>query len=57
MFASSYSDAQLGGWAKVMRGYLDARRDIYAYFNNDSGGHAPRNAAVLSRICRPAVSA
>jgi uncharacterized protein YecE (DUF72 family) len=57
MFASSYSDAELNRWAKVMRGYLDARRDIYAYFNNDSGGHAPRNAAVLSRNCRPAVPA
>ena len=47
MFASSYSDAELQCWAKVMKIFLKRRRDVYAYFNNDSGGHAPRNAQVL----------
>src|SRR5713101_3679885 len=49
MFASSYSDAELLGWAKMMKAFLERRRDVYAYFNNDSGGHAPRNAQLLLR--------
>jgi uncharacterized protein YecE (DUF72 family) len=49
MFASSYSDAKLRDWAETMKAFLERRRDVYAYFNNDSGGHAPRNAEVLLR--------
>jgi uncharacterized protein YecE (DUF72 family) len=30
-----------------MNAFLSAGHDVYAYFNNDSGGHAPRNACVL----------
>ena len=47
MFASSYSDTELQCWAKAMKIFLKQRRDVYAYFNNDSGGHARRNAQVL----------
>ena len=50
MFASSYSDAKLQIWAKTMNAFLERRRDVYWYFNNDSGGHAPRNAEVLCDI-------
>ena len=49
MFASSYTDAELQTWAKTMKAFLERRRDVYAYFNNDSGGHAPRNAQALLR--------
>jgi uncharacterized protein YecE (DUF72 family) len=28
-------------------------RDVYVYFDNDSGGHAPRNAAELIRLLTP----
>jgi uncharacterized protein YecE (DUF72 family) len=49
MFASSYSDADLERWANKMNAFLSAGHDVYAYFNNDSGGHAPRNAQVLIR--------
>jgi uncharacterized protein YecE (DUF72 family) len=49
MFASSYSDADLERWANKMTAFLSAGHDVYAYFNNDSGGHAPRNAQVLIR--------
>jgi uncharacterized protein YecE (DUF72 family) len=28
----------------------DEGRDVYAYFNNDVGGHAPRNATTLRRL-------
>jgi uncharacterized protein YecE (DUF72 family) len=47
MFASSYSDAELQTWAKTMKAFLERRHNAYAYFNNDSGGHAPRNAQTL----------
>ncbi|HKN12750.1 MAG TPA: DUF72 domain-containing protein [Candidatus Binatus sp.] len=47
MFASSYSDAELREWATTMNAFLGRRRDVYAYFNNDAGGHAPRDAQVL----------
>jgi uncharacterized protein YecE (DUF72 family) len=47
MFASSYSRTELRRWAKKMDAFLGKRRDVYAYFNNDAGGHAPRNALAL----------
>ena len=47
MFASSYSAAALRNWAITMKGFLGRRRDVYAYFNNDAGGHAPRDAQAL----------
>jgi uncharacterized protein YecE (DUF72 family) len=49
MFASSYTDTELQEWANTMKAFLERRRDVYAYFNNDSGGHAPRNAQALLR--------
>ncbi len=48
MFASSYSDGQLRRWEQRLA-VLDGRR-IWAYFNNDVGGHAPMNAARLKQI-------
>ena len=46
-YGGSYDDAHLREWA----GWLSERRaegcDVYAYFNNDVGGHAPRNALTL----------
>ena len=47
MFASSYSEAALADWANKMNGFIRSRRDVYAYFNNDTGGHAPRDAQTL----------
>lgn len=52
LFASSYSDAQLCDWARIMKSFMRTRRDVYAYFNNDAGGHAPRNAQVLLQQLR-----
>jgi uncharacterized protein YecE (DUF72 family) len=49
IFASSYFNADLERWANKMKTLLSAGHDVYAYFNNDSGGHAPRNAQVLIR--------
>jgi uncharacterized protein YecE (DUF72 family) len=50
MFASSYSRTKLRESADRIRRLLRRGYDVYAYFNNDSGGHAPRNALVLKRL-------
>lgn len=49
MFASSYTDAQLEEWANRAAALSRDTHSIFAYFNNDSGGHAPRNARDLRR--------
>jgi uncharacterized protein YecE (DUF72 family) len=49
-YGGGYSESCLAGWAE----WLNARRgegcDVYAYFNNDVGGHAPRDAVTLRRL-------
>lgn len=54
LFASSYSDAGLRRWGASMKAFLKEGRDVYAYFNNDVGGYALKNAQALARIvgCR-----
>ena len=49
-YSGGYSDDRLREWA----GWLNAQRadgaDVFAYFNNDVGGHAPRDAVTLRRF-------
>ena len=53
-YRGSYSDAILRRWAQRVRTALAAGRDVYAYFNNDLGGTAVRNArSLISYVCRP----
>jgi uncharacterized protein YecE (DUF72 family) len=47
LYGGSYSDADLRGWADRIREWTTSGRSVYAYFNNDGGGHAVRNAATL----------
>lgn len=48
----NYSRAELEGWAERVHGW-SARDDVFAYFNNDWEGFAPRNAAwMLGRLGR-----
>jgi uncharacterized protein YecE (DUF72 family) len=47
LYAGSYSDADLAWWADRIREWSAAGRDVYAYFNNDGGGNAVRNALTL----------
>jgi uncharacterized protein YecE (DUF72 family) len=59
-YSGSYSRAQLDDWASWLDAQLAAGSDIYAYFNNDVGGHAPRNAVALRQALearRPALRA
>lgn len=45
-----YSKEELERDAGMLRGYLKQGRDVYIYFNNDVGGHAPRNAEELMKM-------
>jgi uncharacterized protein YecE (DUF72 family) len=42
-----YDDATLDAWALWLAAQQRQGKAIYAYFNNDIGGHAPRDAARL----------
>jgi uncharacterized protein YecE (DUF72 family) len=50
----SYSPQRLAAEAREIRAWLRRGRDVYAYFNNDAGGHAVRNALQLRRYVRGA---
>ena len=50
LYAGSYSDAELGWWAERIREWQAAGRDVFAYFNNDGGGNAVRNAERLREM-------
>jgi uncharacterized protein YecE (DUF72 family) len=45
----NYSEAELAAWARRIAG-LAREADVYAYFNNDWNGYAPRNALKLKRM-------
>jgi uncharacterized protein YecE (DUF72 family) len=45
-YGGRYSDGTLNGWADWLAERARDRR-VYAYFNNDVGGHAPRDAVRL----------
>ena len=47
LYGGSYSDADLAWWADRVREWQAQGRDVYAYFNNDGGGNAVRNARTL----------
>jgi uncharacterized protein YecE (DUF72 family) len=48
-----FSDEQIGHWSARMRALARSGKDVYAYFNNDRGGHAVRDAArLLGRVRR-----
>jgi len=51
-YTGSYSDEELAGWAEWMAGQWEAGRSLYAYFNNDVGGHAVANARTLRQVLR-----
>jgi uncharacterized protein YecE (DUF72 family) len=49
-YGGSYSDTRLREWARWLVAEQHAGADVYAYFNNDVGGHAPRNALTLRNL-------
>jgi uncharacterized protein YecE (DUF72 family) len=46
-YSGSYPDHTLRTWAGWLHTQRAAGADVFAYFNNDVGGHAPRNAVTL----------
>jgi uncharacterized protein YecE (DUF72 family) len=49
-YAGSYSIQTLRKWAKRIDEWLDKELTVYAYFNNDIGGRAVRNARQLRQL-------
>jgi uncharacterized protein YecE (DUF72 family) len=49
-YSGRYSDAMLDGWAEWLALQVGKGRAAYAYFNNDVGGHAPRDAIRLREL-------
>ena len=47
LYGGSYSEADLHWWAERIREWEASGREVHAYFNNDGGGNAVRNARVL----------
>jgi uncharacterized protein YecE (DUF72 family) len=50
LYAGSYSAADLAWWAERIREWEGGGRRVYAYFNNDGGGKAVRDATALRAL-------
>ena len=50
LYAGSYTEEDLRWWADRIREWAGAGRQVFAYFNNDGGGNAVRNAARLKGL-------
>lgn len=46
-YAGNYPDRQLREWAARIQSWTPQLSEVFAYFNNDVGGHAVRNARTL----------
>jgi len=46
-YGGNYGSASLNTWAKRLQDMQRDARDVWVFFNNDLGGHAPRNAQSL----------
>jgi uncharacterized protein YecE (DUF72 family) len=46
-YGGRYSDARLDEWTDWLTARHEEGLDVFAYFNNDTGGHAPRDAVRL----------
>lgn len=47
---SAYSGLELAAWAAKARAWMEKDLDVYAFFNNDEAGYAPRDSANLARL-------
>ena len=45
--ATGYTDADIADWARTVRAWADAGRDVFAYFVHEDKLHAPANAIAL----------
>jgi len=49
-YGAAYPPEALAPWRRFLEEQRAAGRDAYVYFNNDIGGHAPRDAARLTEL-------
>lgn len=49
LYTSGYSAEALDRWAEKCRGWAEAGRDVYVYFDNDAKGFAPHDALALAQ--------
>jgi uncharacterized protein YecE (DUF72 family) len=49
-YGGRYPDSRLSPWADWIRERLGDGLNVFAYFNNDQGGHAPRDARRLEQM-------
>jgi len=49
-YGGAYPTDALEDWARWLNGERSAGRDVFCYFNNDIGGHAPRDAERLKQL-------
>ena len=52
-YQGSYTRKQLGDLADRIKGYLESKKDVFVYFNNDQFGFAVKNAQGLIKILNP----
>lgn len=52
-YGGAYPIRRLREWADWLNEQRQQGTDVYAYFNNDVGGHAPRDAVTLRRFVEP----
>jgi uncharacterized protein YecE (DUF72 family) len=50
LYGGSYGDADVRWWADRIGEWAAGGLDVYAYFNNDGGGNAVRNALALEAV-------
>jgi uncharacterized protein YecE (DUF72 family) len=49
-YGGTYGEDRLEGWAVWLNEQRARGWHVYAYFNNDVAGHAPRDAQTLRRL-------
>jgi uncharacterized protein YecE (DUF72 family) len=49
-YSGGYPEERLRSWAGWLASQQQGGADVYAYFNNDVGGHAPRDALTLRSL-------
>lgn len=49
-YSGGYPADRLERWAEWLQAERESGADVFAYFNNDVGGHAPRDAVTLRRL-------
>ena len=51
LYASSYSDEQLKYFALKFKNWMKEGHEVWAFFNNDIHGYAPKDALRLQKFC------